>query len=142
LNEENETMASSLRQCVRIITACCLAAIFAVPPSLLAQTHIVSPAELQKETVRASTTRQQNLNKLSGLLTSSQAQRALAASGVNIRQVTSAMSSLNDQELARLAARADKAQADFAAGRIDDHDLLIILIAIAALILIIVAVHH
>ena len=35
----------------------------------------------------------------------------------------------------------NKAQTDFAAGNIDDHDLLIILVCIAALILIIVAVH-
>jgi hypothetical protein len=41
-----------------------------------------------------------------------------------------------------LAARANKAQVDFAAGNINDHDLLIILIAVLALILIIVAVKH
>ena len=45
-----------------------------------------------------------------------------------------------DQELARLASRADKAQADFAAGRLEDRDLLIIVVAIAALVLLIVAV--
>jgi hypothetical protein len=55
-------------------------------------------------------------------------------------QVKTAVSSLSDQELAQLASRSTKAQADFAAGRIDDRDLLIILVAIAALILIIVAV--
>jgi hypothetical protein len=50
------------------------------------------------------------------------------------------VSSLNDEELARLAARADKADTDFAAGRMSDRDLLWILVGIAALILIIVAV--
>jgi hypothetical protein len=58
------------------------------------------------------------------------------------RQVTNAISSLSDQELAQLAARANKSQADFAAGNITDHDLLIILVAVLALILIIVAVRH
>jgi hypothetical protein len=55
-------------------------------------------------------------------------------------QVKTAVSTLSDQELAQLASRAEKAQADFAAGRLSDRDLIIILIAIAALILIIVAV--
>jgi hypothetical protein len=48
---------------------------------------------------------------------------------------------LNDQELAQLASRATNAQKDFAAGNIDNHDLLLILVGIAVLILIIVAVH-
>jgi hypothetical protein len=55
-------------------------------------------------------------------------------------QVKTAVSSLSNQELAQLAARSAKAQADFAAGRIEDHDLLVILVAMAALVLIVVAV--
>ena len=47
---------------------------------------------------------------------------------------------LSDDELARLASRVRTAQADFAAGTLSDRDLIIILIAVAALILIIVAV--
>ena len=43
-------------------------------------------------------------------------------------------------ELANLAARSAKAQREFAAGNIDNHDLLMILVGIAILILIIVAV--
>jgi hypothetical protein len=54
--------------------------------------------------------------------------------------VKTAVSSLSDQELAQLAARSTKAQADFAAGRLEDRDLLMILVAMAALVLIIVAV--
>jgi hypothetical protein len=42
--------------------------------------------------------------------------------------------------LAQLASRAGKAQADFAAGHLSDRDLIIILLAVVALILIIVAV--
>jgi hypothetical protein len=55
-------------------------------------------------------------------------------------RVKSAMATLSDQELAALALRSEKAQADFAAGALTDRDLLIILVGIAALILIIVAV--
>ena len=55
-------------------------------------------------------------------------------------QVTTAVASLSDAQLAQLAARSQKAQADFAAGSMSNRDLLIIIVAIAALILIIVAV--
>jgi hypothetical protein len=54
--------------------------------------------------------------------------------------VKDAVSQLSDSELSQLSARASKAQADFAAGTLSDRDLIIILVAIAALILIIVAV--
>jgi len=47
---------------------------------------------------------------------------------------------LDDEDLARLSARAENAQREFAAGNLSDRDLLIILVAVAALILIIVAV--
>jgi CHASE3 domain sensor protein len=60
---------------------------------------------------------------------------------MNPEQVRTAVSALSDQELAQLASRAEKAQADFAGGRLEDRDLLIIIVAIAALVLLIVAVH-
>ena len=54
--------------------------------------------------------------------------------------VDAAISTLSDEELARLASRADKLDQDFAAGRLSDRDLLIVIVGIAALVLIIVAV--
>jgi hypothetical protein len=127
---------------VRAFTAIALAG-FAIPQSMLAQAadHLVSPSELQKAAVGASQQRQRNLDTLSAFLSSKQATEALKSAHMDPRQVTTAVASLNDEELAQLATRANKAQADFAAGRLDDRDLLIILVAIAALILIIVAVH-
>jgi hypothetical protein len=102
----------------------------------------VSPADLQKEVLAATTSRQQNVETITNFLSSTpKAQKTLEAAGIDAQQVKIAVSSLNDQELARLAARAATAQADFAAGRMSDRDLLWILIGIAALILIIVAVH-
>jgi len=56
------------------------------------------------------------------------------------RQVKTAVASLNDDELSQLATRVNKAQADFAAGNINDHDLILIVLAIAVLVLVIVAV--
>ena len=105
-----------------------------------AQSHVVSPSDLRKEAVAASSARQRNLETIDGFLSSPRAAKVLSGAGLDASQVRIAVSSLNDQELARLAVRAEKAQADFAAGNLSDRDLLIILVGIAALILIIVAV--
>jgi len=57
-------------------------------------------------------------------------------------QVKTAVSTLSDQELEQLASKVDKAQADFAAGKLSDRDLLLIILGIAALVVIIAAVDH
>lgn len=133
-------MRFDLWQCVRGAVACFLALVFAVPQSLLAETHIITPSDLQKEAVTASQARSRNLATVKGFLSSERAQKALKSAHLDPEQVKTAVSSLSDQELAQLAARSQKAQADFAAGNLSDRDLIVILIAIAALILIIVAV--
>jgi len=135
-------MHFDLRQTFRVAVAFVLAAVFALPQNLLAETasHLVSPSELQQAVVKASAARQQNRDEVQQFLSSEQAQKALKSAHMNPAQVKNAVSTLDDAELARLASRAHKAQADFAAGDLSDRDLMIIIVAIAALILIIVAV--
>ncbi|HUV71108.1 MAG TPA: PA2779 family protein [Terracidiphilus sp.] len=130
-------------QSLQIGVAVVLIAAFAVPKNLAAQAsqHLVSPSDMQQAVVSASQTRQQNAATLDNFLSSHQAQQALQSAHMNPEQVKHAVAGLSDDELAQLASRAQNAQADFAAGAIDNHDLLIILVCIAALILIIVAVH-
>jgi len=137
--KETESMVS-LRRCARVTTASLLTVIFAVPQSLVAQTHIVSQAELQRATVAATQARQQNIETIQQFFSSPAAQKALKSAHVDPQRVKQAVSGLSDEELSRLASRTSKAQADFAAGKLSDRDLIIILIAIAALILIIIAV--
>ncbi|MDE3201651.1 MAG: hypothetical protein KGN79_12105 [Acidobacteriota bacterium] len=136
-------MQLNSKHLVRAVSAAALVSLCALPQCLSAQStdHVVSSNDLQKATVDASQARAQNLAALNNLLTSQKAQKALEAANMDPAQVKTAVSSLNDQELAQLAAKATKAQNDFAAGYISDRDLLIILVAIAALVLIIVAVH-
>jgi CHASE3 domain sensor protein len=134
-------MISYLRSCVRIATAAGLALLFAVNPNeLFAQQHVVSALELQQKAMAASQARAQNLQALQQLLSSEKAQQAMRSAKMDPARVTNAVASLSDAELAQLASRANTAQADFAAGRLADRDLLLILVGIAALILIIVAV--
>jgi hypothetical protein len=129
-----------LRQSVRILVALVLVALFTVPSDLLAQSHLVSPADLQKQVVAASQVREHNLETVQNFLSTPTAEKAMNSSHINPQQVRTAVSTLNDQELAQLAASADKAQHDFAAGNLSDRDLILIILGIAVLVLIIVAV--
>ncbi len=125
---------------LRPFTTFVLVAALACSPILAEQTHVVSPAELQKQVLAVTSSRQRNMETVNGFLSSAKMQEAMGSAGINPAQVKTAVSSLNDEELARLAARSEKTQADFAAGRISDHDLILIMLGFVALILIIVAV--
>jgi len=131
-------MRFDLWQSVRLLAACFLLTLGAT--SILAQTHVVSQADIHKELVNAAQTRQQNLEKTRRLFSSDETRKALEAAQISPEKVDAAISTLSDDELARLASRADNLDRDFAAGRISDRDLLIIIVGIAALVLIIVAV--
>jgi len=133
-------MSSLLRQFVRVATAGTLAVVFMIPQDSIAQSHVVSPAELQSALAASNQARQQNMEAIRQFVSSPAAEKALKSAHMDATQVKNAVSRLSDSELSQLAARASKTQADFAAGRISDRDLIIILVAIAALILIIVAV--
>ena len=112
---------------------------FAGPTSMGAE-HIVPPTDIHKELVNATEMRTQNREKVNEMFSSPAAEKALRGSGVDPGQVKTAVAMLSDAELAQLAARSDKLREDFAAGKISNRDLLLILVAIAVIILIIVAV--
>jgi hypothetical protein len=133
-------MHSLMRQFVRVATASMLAVVFMIPQDSLAQSHVVSLAELQSATVAATQARERNIESLRAFVSSPTAEKALKSAHIDAQQVKNSVSRLSDQELAQLASRAGKAQADFAAGKLSDRDLIIILLAVVALILIIVAV--
>ena len=135
-------MRFDLKQSVRVMVACGLATMFAVPQSLMAQAtaHVVSPSEMQQEMLASAQARQRNLETVRNFFSSAQAEKALKTAHVNPEQVKTSVASLSDAELANLASRAQKAQADFAAGSLDTRDLVLIILGMVALILIIVAV--
>ena len=135
-------MPFDMKQLFRVATAFVLAAVFALPQNLVAEgaAHLVSPADLQRAAVQASNLRQQNVEQVRQFFSSEKAEKALRSAHMNPEQVKNAVSTLDDAELAQLAQRTQKAQADFAAGTLSDRDLIIILVAVAVLILIIVAV--
>ncbi len=147
-------MSLNPRPFARLVTAGILAALFVIPENILAQAqveakiqqaeqaqqHIVSPAELQQATVAASQQRQKNVDTLNNFFSSDQARRTLQSAHINPEQVKNAVAGLSPDEQAQLASRVNSAQADFAAGNLDNNDLLVILLCVAVLILVIVAV--
>jgi hypothetical protein len=133
-------MCSFASSFARLVTACLLIAVLMLPSDLLAQTHVVSPAELQAQVLAASQARQRNLQTVENFLSSPAAEKALSSSKLDPQQVKTALASLSDAELAQLAAQANTAQKDFAAGTLSDRDLLLLILGVAVLVLIIVAV--
>ena len=128
------------KRCVRTALACVLMLSVSVTQVAAAPAQVITPQELQAAIRNASQTREQQRAGIVSFLSTPQAARAMQMAKVDSGMVKNAVSELNEEELAQLSAKAAKAQADFAAGRLSDRDLLWVLVAIAALILIIVAV--
>ncbi|HWB96041.1 MAG TPA: hypothetical protein VG672_05050 [Bryobacteraceae bacterium] len=133
-------MLRGVREISRNLIVGVLVASLGLPSGLSAQSHIVSPTELQSAVAAAAQARQKNAETVVSLFSTPAAEKALRSTRLDVNQVKTAVSSLSDEELARFAARAEKAQADLVAGRLAERDLLWILVGLAALILIIVAV--
>jgi hypothetical protein len=133
-------MLKSVFSCARVLLIPLLALALVTTQCSFAQDHVVTSSDLQRDLVASSSLRQKNVAQLETFLSSPEAQKALKSAHIDATQVKNAIPKLDDEELAQLASRSAQAQKDFAAGRISDRDLIIILLAIVALILIIVAV--
>jgi hypothetical protein len=133
-------MRLNLRQTLQAMFASVLVMFFLIPSDLVAQKHVVSPGDLQKEVTAASQARQQNLKTVQGFLSTPLAEKAMRSAQIDPRQVQTAVPTLSDDDLAQLAARANRAQTDFAAGDLTQKELIWIILAVAVLVLIIVAV--
>jgi CHASE3 domain sensor protein len=123
----------------RVLTASLLLASFPTA-AIAAETHVISPADLQQELVAASRAQQCNLERVQQFVSSEKAQKAIKSAGIDPQQVKTAVSHLSSEELTQLASRAEKAQTDFAAGRVTDRELIYIIVGIAILIVIIIAI--
>jgi hypothetical protein len=131
-------MRFDLWQSIRLLAACFLLTLCAT--CILAQSHVVSQTDIHKELVNAAQKRQQNLEKVKSLFSSAETRKAMEASKISPEKIDAAISTLSDDELARLASRAEGLNKEFAAGTLSERDLLIIIVGIAVLILVIVAV--
>src|SRR5690348_11208510 len=92
--------------------------------------HAVSPADLQKDVAASVAVRQANEAKIEKLFATPQAREAMKKAGMNYEVVRQAVPQLSADELAQLAARADKAQRQFDAGALNNQQLTYIIIAL------------
>jgi hypothetical protein len=103
--------------------------------------HVVSLSELSKDSAVPAETRQANEAAVRQLFTSEPGQKALKSANIDYAKVDQAVGQLNDEDVAKLAGRSRQVEKDFAAGRLSDRDLLIIVI-IAVLVIALVAALH
>jgi hypothetical protein len=112
----------------------------AFPQGAIAQDHVVPSSQVQKDVQAAGETRKKNLADVNSFLGTNEAKKAMADAHIDYRQVNAAVQSLSEEDLARVAAKAEQAKKDFAAGTLSDRDLILIILAVAVIVLIIVAV--
>lgn len=117
-----------------------VAAMLLVPVDLLAQSHIVSPKDLRGELRTATENRQRDIAKLEKVLSSTEGQKALASMKMDASKIQKALPLLSDQELARLAAQADRTQADFAAGSLSLSSAQVTYIIIGVIVIAVIAI--
>lgn len=138
------TDSSKLRLFVRGLSLAALLSLFSLVPGFSpaahAQDHLVTPQALQQQAQAATATRQRNIQALTRFLSTPVASQAMQSAKVDPVQVRNAIPTLSNQDLARLASRANQAQQDFSAGLIGTGMLLVIIIAIVVAI-VVIAVH-
>src|SRR5262245_9519622 len=101
-----QSMRFDLWQSVRLMVACFLLTLCAT--SILAQTHVVSQADIHKELVNAAQTRRENVQKVKGLFSSDETRKAMEAAKISPAWVDAVGARLRDEGVARLASRANE----------------------------------
>ena len=129
-------MHSRVKWSVSLLGLAALFVAVGVPARAQDKQHVVTLSDLSKDAARPAQTRQANEEAVRTLLSSEQGHKALKSAKLDYEKVDKAIGQLNDDDLSKLAERSRQAQADFAAGRISDRDMLwIILIALGIVVL-------
>jgi len=123
-----------------ILLAVCLVTAGSPPLRAQQKDHAVSSDQLRIDVQKSAAARQANEAAVREMFASEAGKKALNSAGIDYQKVDQAISQVNDEDLARMADRSHEVQKDFAAGRMSDRDLLIILLVAVGLILIIIAV--
>jgi len=134
-------MHSRLKGSVFVLGMAALFVAAQTPARAQDRPHVVSLGELGKDAARPAQTRQANEQAVRTLLSSDQGQKALESAKVDYQRVDKAIGQLSDEDLAKLAERSRHAQADFAAGRISDRDMLWIIVIALGIVILALALH-
>lgn len=126
------------KKMIQRLLAASLCGLLTAPGALASGDHVVSQAELRRELQRASATRRDDLQAVERLLRSERAGKALKSVRLDPARAIQAAALLEDEELARLAARAREAERDFQAGALSNEHLTYIVIALSAAVLVLI----
>jgi len=124
----------------RSVIALLVATVIPMMSAIAQENHVVPLTELHRDAAAATESRQGDLAKIERFFSSEMAQNALHAAHIDGDQVKTALPLLGTDELAQLAARTDRLQADFAAGALSNQEITYILIALATAVIILVIV--
>jgi hypothetical protein len=105
-----------------------------------AQVPIVTHDELKQALVNSANARKENLAQVRSFFSGEVARKALKAGHVDFGRVQKAVSALDADDLARLAAQTKRLQSDLAAGALTNQQITYILIALATAVIVLVAV--
>ena len=106
-----------------------------------AQGPVVSQDELKQALTDAAKTRKENLDQIRTFFSSDPAREAFKTAHIDSERVQKAVSSLDDNELTKLADQTRHIQNDFAAGALTNQQITYILIALATAVIVLIAVH-
>jgi hypothetical protein len=130
-------MLADLPKRANIVIVLALIGASILPPDVCAQNHVISPQQLQQQTLVATSDRQAKIDRVQQFFGTNTAQKTLRSAKIDYRKVQQAVPQLSDTELAQLAAKTDKAQQDFAAGDLNNRQITYILIALATAVIVI-----
>src|SRR3984957_3379491 len=128
------------KKITRFATLVLAASITAGPMPGQSQTdqHVVSLGELNKDAARPAETRRANEAEIRQLFATVDGQKALKSANVDYAKIDRAVSSMSDEDVARISSRARELDRDLGGGNLTDHDLLVILIVVLIVVILIV----
>jgi hypothetical protein len=129
-------------QWVRASVTCSLVFALTTVQPLQAQSPVIQSSELRGALSKASSIRQKNLEQIQSFFGSEPVRNALSKSSFNSSQIQKTVALLSSDELAKLALRTQKIQADFVAGALNNQQLTYIVIALATAVLVLLIVER
>jgi hypothetical protein len=108
------------------------------PFAVLAEDHVVSTSDLQQAVQNESQTRDRNLQAVKNFLNSAEAQNVLKEAKINSGRIQQAVSTLSNEELARLAEQTSKINDDIAGGGLTTRQVTYIILGVTLVAVLIV----
>jgi hypothetical protein len=102
--------------------------------------HLVPSTDVRQQLTHREESRSHNVEQLTEFFESPAATQALAKAGMDAAEVSAAVSSLDNEALETLSARAMSVQSDLSAGALNNQQLTYIIIALGTAVLILVIV--